>query len=62
MVENITVQTCMGYVKTITFRNNSTQEVVTWVCKDAASYFRSLERLKGMPHIEVLQSGLSKIA
>jgi hypothetical protein len=50
-------------VLTIAFLNKAINDKTprVWVCEDRATFDRELESLRGMAHIEVVQSGPSLI-
>lgn len=50
-------------VWSIVFLNRSHENPTptVWVCRDQGAYARSLEKLKGMRHIDVIQSGAAHV-
>ena len=49
-------------VITIVFKNKSMGDtLVVWVCADREAYYKALDKLAAMPHVEVIQNGDSHV-
>ena len=53
----------MGMVATIAFTSDSFNppRLLVWVCRDKQAMDKALVSLKAMPHITIVQSGISHI-
>lgn len=46
----------LGYVPAIVFKNESTGQIVTWVCGDAWTHEQKLHALSKQKHITILST------